>query len=57
MTQRKDPKDHKPSGQPTKYKKEYNDLAYKYSLLGATDKEMAGFFDVTEQTLNNWTHN
>lgn len=38
----------------SKYKKEYDDLAYKFSLLGATDKQMGDFFDVTEQTINNW---
>ncbi len=41
-------------GRPTDFKPEYCDLAENYSMLGATDKEMAGFFDVTEQTLNNW---
>lgn len=41
-------------GRPTDYKEEYDDLAYKFCLLGATDKQMAGFFDVSEQTLNSW---
>lgn len=41
-------------GRPTSYREEYNDLAYKYSLLGATDVEMAKFFDVSEVTLNAW---
>ena len=41
-------------GRKTDYKEEYNDLAYKFCLLGATDKQMAGFFNVTEKTLNNW---
>jgi hypothetical protein len=44
------------AGQPTKYKPEYCDLAHNYCLLGATDKELAGFFDVCEATLNNWKH-
>ena len=26
-------------GQPTKYKPEYNDLTYKFCLLGATDAD------------------
>ena len=39
---------------PTDYKEEYNALAYKYCLLGATDKKLADFFGVTEQTINNW---
>jgi hypothetical protein len=42
------------SGRPTKYKPEYNKQVYKLALLGATDKEFADFFDVTEQTINNW---
>ena len=41
-------------GCPTKYKPEYDDLAYKYCLLGATDKELGDFFSVTETTVNNW---
>lgn len=41
-------------GRPTKYKKEYNKKAFKLSLLGATDKEIADFFDVDESTINNW---
>ena len=43
-----------PGGRPTKYKPEYCEQAYKLCLLSATDTEIAGFFDVTEQTLNNW---
>ena len=42
------------AGQPTKYKKEYNDLAYKFCLLGATDEQLANFLDVAESTINNW---
>jgi hypothetical protein len=41
-------------GQPTKYRKEYNKQAYKLCLLGATDVEMADFFEVEEKTINNW---
>lgn len=41
-------------GAPTKYKDEYCDQAYKYCLLGATDKQLAEFFDIAESTLNNW---
>lgn len=39
---------------PTEYKPEFNERAYKLCLLGATDKQMADFFGVTEQTINNW---
>jgi hypothetical protein len=38
----------------SKYKPEYAEQAYKLCLLGATDKELADFFYVTEQTINNW---
>lgn len=44
-------------GRPTKYKEEYTDQAYKLCLLGATDKEMADFFEVSESTLNLWKLN
>lgn len=39
---------------PTKYKPEYAEQASKLCLLGATDKELADFFDVSEQTINAW---
>lgn len=42
------------AGRPTKYKAEYCKLAYNYCLLGATDKELATFFEVDEATLNRW---
>lgn len=41
-------------GRPTDYKDEYVDQVYKLCLLGATDKDIAGFFEVKEQTINNW---
>jgi DNA-binding XRE family transcriptional regulator len=41
-------------GRPTKYKAEYADQAYKLTLLGATDAQLADFFGVTEQTFNAW---
>ncbi|WP_227430415.1 hypothetical protein [Psychrobacter sp. I-STPA6b] len=43
-------------GRPSKYKEEYNEQAYKLCLLGATDKELADFFNVDESTINNWKH-
>ncbi|MBP2643952.1 MAG: terminase [Firmicutes bacterium] len=43
-----------PGGRPTKYKPEFNTQAYKLCLLGATDKQLADFFDVEEKTVNNW---
>lgn len=44
----------RPVGRPTKYKNEYAEQARKLCLLGATDAEMADFFDVDESTINNW---
>lgn len=41
-------------GRPTKYKKEYNEHGYKLCLLGATDKEIADFFEVNTDTINEW---
>lgn len=41
-------------GAPTKYKNDYADQAYRLCLLGFTDKELAAYFDVEEQTINNW---
>lgn len=43
-------------GRPTEYKPEYDEQAYNYCLLGATDKQLATFFDVSEQTINAWKH-
>src|ERR1051325_6581857 len=42
------------AGRPTEYKPEYCVQVEKLCKLGATDKELADFFDVTEQTINNW---
>lgn len=42
------------AGRPTEYKPEYCVQVEKLCKLGATDKEIADFFDVTEQTINNW---
>ena len=41
-------------GRPSSYKPEYAEQAKKLARLGATDKEMADFFEVGEKTLNNW---
>lgn len=38
----------------TAYKPEYDEQAEKLCKLGATDKDLADFFEVTEQTINNW---
>jgi hypothetical protein len=41
-------------GRPTKYKEEYNEQAEKLCKLGATDQELADFFEVDVSTINNW---
>jgi hypothetical protein len=42
-------------GRPTKYREEYAEQARKLCfIMGATDAELAEFFDVTEQTVNTW---
>lgn len=43
-------------GRPSKYKPEYAEQAKKLCMLGHTDKELALFFEVSEQTLNAWKH-
>lgn len=43
-----------PAGRPTKYKDDYAGQAYKLCLLGATDKQLADFFNTSEQTINAW---
>jgi hypothetical protein len=42
------------AGRPTKYQEEYSEQAYKLCLLGATDKDLADFFEVNEDTINEW---
>lgn len=44
----------RPVGRPTLYKPEYNDQAHKLALLGATDKDMADFFEVNPDTITEW---
>lgn len=41
-------------GRPSKFKPEMVEQARRLSLLGATDREMAEFFQVSESTLNLW---
>jgi hypothetical protein len=42
------------AGQPTLYKPDYCAEAHNYCLLGATNEDLAGFFDVTRRTIDNW---
>lgn len=41
-------------GRPSDYQPAFVGQAFKLALLGATDKEMADFFEVSEVTLNAW---
>lgn len=41
-------------GRPTDYREEYAEQARKLCLLGATDKELADFFEVVESTIYAW---
>jgi hypothetical protein len=41
-------------GRPTKYKPEYVRDVEKLCKLGATDKDLADFFSVDEDTINEW---
>lgn len=41
-------------GRPTAYKDEYEEQVYKLCLLGATDVEIASFFNVADKTVANW---
>jgi len=41
-------------GRPTAFKQEYVDLGYKFCLLGATDEQLAEFFNVAKSTINLW---
>jgi hypothetical protein len=41
-------------GQPTSYKPEHCVLARNYCLLGATNEELARFFEVSPRTIDNW---
>lgn len=43
-----------PAGRPTKFKAEYIEQARKLCQLGATDRELADFFEIAESTLYLW---
>lgn len=43
-----------PMGRPTAYKREYAAQAGKLALLGATDPELADFFQVAVSTISRW---
>lgn len=41
-------------GRPSKYDDKYCKQAYKLALLGSTDKQLADFFEVNEDTIHEW---
>lgn len=43
-------------GRPSKFKPEFVEQAAKLAALGATDRDVADFFGVTEATLYRWKH-
>ena len=45
-----------PAGRPTDYKPEYAEQAIKLCELGATDNDLADFFEVDTRTINRWKH-
>lgn len=44
------------TGRPSLYKKDFAKQAEKLCLLGATDQEIADFFEVDVRTIHNWKH-
>lgn len=57
MTARKPKHLHGKDGQPTKYKKEYDNMAYIACLEGGfTDRKLAKLFNVAVDTITNWKH-
>lgn len=41
-------------GRPTLYHPDFAETAHNYCLLGATNDDLAGFFDVAPRTVDNW---
>lgn len=54
MSKQSDKKEKNKGGRPSLYKEEYASLAFNYCLLGATDEDLATFFEVQKSTINNW---
>lgn len=42
------------TGRPSKYSPDFAKQAEKLCVLGATDKDLADFFEVTDRTINRW---
>jgi len=47
-------KESKPNGRPSVFKADYTNQAAKLCLLGATDKDLADFYGVSQRTINTW---
>ena len=41
-------------GRTPSYTPDYCTIAYKFSLLGATNEDLAGVFEVSRNTIGNW---
>jgi len=54
MPKKKTASKKKSVGRPTKYSPSHNEQVAKLCRLGATDKQLADFFNISESTLNNW---
>lgn len=54
MAKKKTKVTRKKGGRPSKYKPEFDKQAKKLCLLGATDKDLADFFGVTEDCITKW---
>ncbi len=50
----KEQKKSKTLGRPTEYRKDFDEVARKMCLLGATDVQLADMFGVNEKTINTW---
>lgn len=49
-----EPQEEKKVGRPSEFKAEYVEQAQKLCLLGATDVELADFFNVSDRTIYRW---
>ncbi len=45
-----------PAGRPSDYEEQFAEQAKKLSVLGATDQEIADFFEVDVRTIYRWKH-
>jgi len=50
------PDEKRARGRPTKFEQKFVDQARKLAALGATDREVADFFEVDEATIHRWKH-